>query len=247
MLFKTVDENCETSQEFKDLDKPHILQSIGIMYCEHVQKYLGKKTRFPVHEAHKDYEKQLEQIRRFVKICLKQGVPFHVYMKAQFEILVPWAKKTGKNPWVSFSMLTSDKSIKRFEDWKKKKENQYFYRKEKTKAVYNLEVPKYRSMLIKSVNALIHRLEFYLKDGVEITEEIAIKELELLTRQGKLYDIYVWSHPLVPGSGSKDLLEAKQHAEEALTKDEKEIILKIRKEVDKVAENSEKKEIARYV
>ncbi|GAH12927.1 unnamed protein product, partial [marine sediment metagenome] len=140
MLFKTPD---KVNQDFEDLNTDHILQSIGILYCECVQKHLSRVTRFPVHKTHKDYEKQLDQIRKLIKICLKHNTPFHVYMRAQFEILVPWMKKTGKSPWVSFGMMISPNGEDRFEEWKQKKENQYFYRKEKTKAVYNLEVPKY--------------------------------------------------------------------------------------------------------
>jgi len=245
MLFET--ENSKTSDKtFEELNKPHVLQSIGIMYCECVQKYLERSTRFPVHEEHKNYQKQVDQIRKFIRITLEQGAPFHVFMKAQFEILVPWMKKTGKVPWVSFSMLVSANAETRFLEWKKKKENQYFYRKEKTKAVYNLDVPQYRNMMIVSVNTLIHRLEFY-SNHKGITEEVVLQELEMLARQGKLYDIYVWSHPLAVISNSEYLKKIVAGVDDRLTPDEKNIIVQIRSEINKVAEESEKKEIARYV
>ncbi|GAH27325.1 unnamed protein product, partial [marine sediment metagenome] len=99
---------------------------------------------------------------------------------------------------------------------------------------YNLEVPKYRNMMINSANALIHRLEFYMKDEIEITPEIALKEIEMLARQGKLCSIYVWSHPWVLNCGSEYLLKISASMEEELTQQEKDIVVKIRADINKI-------------
>jgi len=109
-----------------------------------------------------------------------------------------------------------------------------------------LDVPQYRNMMIVSVNTLIHRLEFYSKHK-EITEKIVLQELEMLARQGKLYDIYVWSHPLAVIGSSEYLKKIVAGADERLTPDEKNIIVQIRSEINKVAEESNKKGIAKWV
>lgn len=238
MLFKKVDGVCEVSETLQDLDNEDTLRNIGMLYRDYMKKYLNLKVRFPYAKNNPKTPEQFEQIRKFIKITVENGIPFHSYMQAQFEILVPWMKKTGRKPWISFSMFLTDKAFERYKEWERKTENKYFYADDKTKAVHAINESKYKPILEQSANEIIHRLKFYVEDRIEITKEIVYKEIKMLARQSKLCYEYIWCYPDEEIFKDNFLDNIRNITNRALSKSEKKAIRAFREKMNEKIEES---------
>jgi len=230
-LFEPIDEEATKKQILKALDSESTYLNVAIVYEELVYAFAGKRIWFlPPKASEAIKEKKMKQLRMFVEIAVEVGVPFEVYMKAQFEQLVPYLKKVNpKMPYPAFSYLLTEKAVDRFFEYRKRMKDSYIGRDRWTVEFYRTSyvdvVSSVRSSAQKFHNQLVK-----LKAALgTITPERALQELEVMARAGFVSNIYVYGSPIVEGSESEYLVNLQAEAGGKLNEEQKEAVKRVRK------------------
>lgn len=214
-------------------------------YCNHYQKrpswfYKGRMFSSPKARA-----KSEEQMRRLILLVVALETEIEIFMKAQFEMLVPYFS-VRKIP-VTFAMMITDKAIDRFLRYKDRIKAQFKLESDRDREFY--KVPKkdlvtaifnsgeaYHSVLIKQQERL----------GRLPTPEEALEILEVLAKAGMVTRLYVATSPLLRQVEGWSIFLTKHISATwgTLTKEESYELQRVRDELSKAVESSE---VGKYV
>lgn len=220
-----------------DLDHRNTHLGVAFLYSQMVHRASGNRINFlPRDKQSKKYIGKVAQIRRLIEICVELGTTFEKYMQVQFQELTPWLKKTRGMLYPPFNMLISDGAVKRYKEWETKNLDRYVSSKERQKATVATQL-NYKKSLETSAEKFYQRLKLVGTDSV-------LAELTMYARLGKLTALYIFSHPLVDGNSNPFLEEQKKAVGKLLRPEEKELVYKLRKELD---EKYEKEGMKGYV
>lgn len=213
----------------KALHNRDTYQHIANLYTDQCQKWLGHKVFFLTYRMKKETrKKRLEMLGKFVDTTLSLGVSFERYMEAQFEILVPYLKKQhpGSNFPPAFGALISEKAVNRFKKYAEKVD------------VVGVEV--YRAFELDIRRALRSSIERFHDKTKEIREKKQIThKLEIMARAGLVSNIFVYCSPLVEKSESEFLLNMQYEVSKRLTKEQKQMVEKVKKELGRESDAKE--------
>ena len=231
--------NCQEGS----LTQEAFITQVRTLYIEFTKKYFKIITRFMSNKNNKQkYDKQRNMLLKFIEICESADVSFEMYMFAQFEQLAKFFKSKGMH-FIPFNALVSDKAVQRFYKWKRTTSAKYEKEEERKNALRDFGAPQWKQSMFDSAKALLKRLVVL----TNISDEIVIKEIEMLHRLGALRDIYVYSHGLVAEKGSPYLLKVCEKIQESLDKDDLKIISKIRDQLNDTYLANLPLEICEYV
>jgi len=226
-LFEKANPEAEQKYLLNQLLNESTYQFVISMYESFVWRYSKKKVYFVNPSMKKSTrEKKIEMVKKFIMITVALGVPFDIFMKAQFEILVPYFRKSNYGiSYPTFSNLISDKAIERFEKYDSSIQRRYqgFSRTVEFFKSPHLDI---ESSIMDSARRFYERL----KKFPEINESLAVKELEILARAAVVSNVYVFSSPLIEKSGSEYLRNLKEETSKRLSSYQKEFVKRIRKD-----------------
>lgn len=213
--------------DFEKLDTLDTYIGVSSLYVDLVRQYSGKIVKCMPHNLESEkYKTKIKQIRKLIKICSDLGVTFELYMKVQFEKLIPWLKRKKNLTHPPFTMLVSDGAVTRFNQWQELHYKKYEYEKPAQKAALPVQ-PNIRRAILESAEKLYNKVDYaaHEKEGV-------IMLLEMLARIRQLTEMYIYSHPMVDGNSPGYLAEIYKKMEKILTEHEKETIKEMRKIVE---------------
>ena len=133
------------------------------------------------------YKKRINEIRKLIEVTVELGVPFLVYMRAQFEQQLPFLKRYGLE-YVPLRRMTSERGRTSFQHWQRKIDAKYVLRQDKAQ-YFNATQLNVRRSLEESMTMLAERLPHLLA----ITDVEVIAELDALARLGRVSNIYVFT------------------------------------------------------
>jgi len=237
-LFKE-ETNKETEIYTKD---SRDLLYLGIMYCEMLRKYFRKSFLFPVSQNHSAYDKQIVQLKKLVDILDELGVDAEQYMKAQFELLTPWIKKTGRG-YLTFNMMITPNAKKRWEEWLDRIDNQNELKVDKRNVQYSKAVKNTVKIVVyRSITEFYNIIKYYKKTKL-LCRETALKQLEIALKMGLVDAMYVYINPMINEKCENDYLkDIWNKTDKRLSKGYKEQLQRLFEETRKEIERCEVEE-----
>jgi hypothetical protein len=174
---------------------------LGKMYDSFLKAYCKKRSFFlNPKQKPKELEVRKARITTLIKLASDAGTAPEVFMKAQFEQLVPF------EIYPAFPILISAKAPERFRNYLRHLERIYVaagdrQRHQETSVIPNLEKP-----IARSVRNFYDRLEKVVAITGHLDEDSALRELEVLTRGGDVDFVYVMICPIVSTMKNEYLL-----------------------------------------
>jgi len=227
--FKILDEEEERVKLLKTLMTDDTYRFIACLYEEKVREYIGGFYQYLPRKntGTKKYRKRIEQIQKFIIIAVNLGVPFDVYLRAQFEQQMPFFSTFMR--YVPFVNLTTEKAIQHFETWRQRVHESYISSKQRREAFFKGPYASLEKEVKGSILSFYKRLETVVQtEGYGVLDRnFAIEELEGLSRRGTVADIYVASIPL-DLKDSVFLMKIAKRVKDRISKDEKKAICQIR-------------------
>lgn len=170
---------------------------------EDYEHYIRKYTLF-AHKAHFDFDtgsargrRQRDMMIRIILLATDCGMSLSIFLKAQFEQIMPWLKKSFPNlNYPPLAMLCSASAVRRVERWKETVAQSYEIKSERLHEEMSVPDVGYQVPLEMSARALLSRLVRCASIG-NIEKTVVFREIELLLRMGKLANVYIASHPLL--------------------------------------------------
>jgi len=238
-LFKRFDEEDE-KKIVSILEDEKTCKQVAMIYSRYVYTYSGKKIWLLTSRMKESTkQRQLEKIRKLIRIAAKLGVSEEMYIRAQFEQQMVWLRKRGLN-YVPFVNLISDKAVKWFEQYCERIRKSYGIQ-EADRRLQSIPSPRVYDAISDSIEKFYKRLEV-LQKTVEITDEKAIEELECLYFAGMINGLYLLVCPLA--QQSKDLTEKIEKIQNKTSKFDRVAAEKVWKEIKSHLENQD---LARFV
>lgn len=204
-----------------------VYKTIGCLYMDYTQQYFKNYTFFPVQNDPEKAKSHHQMIDRYIQICFDFRTTFDVYMKAQFEMVSEYFKSKGYK-YLPFPSMISENGIDRFKKYEQRILNRHDRIWEKQKAFYERQQLKITQAVLRSIDVYLDRLKKYDK----IDNETALKEFEMLVRQGKISPLYVAIHPLF-ADRTGFLKTTVKNANKMLNAHQKKSLVNIRKMIDK--------------
>lgn len=226
------------------LHTTHTYRQVADLYNKFVLEFTEQQVCFLTHwmkdaTLHKKYD----MIEKFVDIAIDLNVPFEVYMKVQFEILVPFFKRVDpKMLYPRFWHLTSDKAIERFKDKAVQLKERFTGTDWMDEYIRGSFVDVGKSIL-NSARRFYEHLKRAKDRGSVLELAQVVKEFEMMARAGQLSNVYVWSSPLE--CNTEFITNLRQETEKKLTESQQFLAKKARSKL--TTEFLEDKEIAKYV
>lgn len=214
-------------------------------YCHYYQKrpswfYKGAMINSPTARA-----KAEEKIRRLILLVVALETEIEIFLKAQFEILVPYFS-AQKIP-VTFDMMLTDKAIDRFLRYKERIKAQYKLESDRERAFYSLPKKDLTISILNSGYAFLSVLTKKQERLGRLPEPKEVLEvLEVMARSGMVTRFYVATSPLLRQVEGWSIFLTKYISEtwETLTKEESYELQRVRDELSKAVESSE---VGKYV
>lgn len=195
---------CEGQQVYTEDERALIY--LGAMYCSMLEKYFKKSSRFPVHKNHLSYEKQMTQLKKFLGIIQELNIDPEQYMRAQFELLTPWIKKTGRG-YLMFNMLISPKAKERWFEWLDRIDNQNELKKDKIQAQYSsVTTENLRPIIFRSIKNFYKIISWYIDRG-ELKDFHPVHFLEIAFKAGDVDAMYVYINPMIDAECKNEFLK----------------------------------------
>jgi len=238
-LFESSD--LETKKEL--LHTTQVYHQVAELYEKFVLEFSGKQFWFLTPRMKDDtLRKRYKQCEKLVDIALELNAPFDVYLKVQFEILVPFFKKVNpKAPYPQFYHLISEKAVERFKEHSAKLKERFTGTKWMDEYLRTSFVDIGKSVF-NSASRLYFRLK-QVRDEVGSIELVqVVKEFEMMARAGVLSNVYVWSSPLE--CDAEFIVKLRQETDAKMTDSQKFLAKKAR---NTLTAEFEDKEIAKYV
>jgi len=214
-------------------------------YCRHYQKRVSWFYKGRMLESEKTRNRAEERMRRLIMLAVACETEIETFMKAQFEMLVPYFAPKGIP--VRFEAMVTDTAIDRFLRYKERIKAQYKRESDRERALYS--APKkdivtaifnsataFASVLIKKQKAL----------GQLPAPEDALELLEVMAKAGIVTRLYVVTSPLLKMVEELPEFFTKATTEvwSSLTKEESYELQRVRDELSRTVEESE---VGRYV
>ncbi len=133
------------------------------------------------------YKKRITEIKKLIEITVELGVPFLVYMRAQFEQQLPFLKRYGLK-YVPLRHMTSERGRVSYQHYKWKIDAKYVLRQDKAQ-YFNAAQLDVRRSLEESMKTFAERLPLL----PALTDVEVIAELDALARLGRVSNIYVFT------------------------------------------------------
>lgn len=240
-LFESSD--LETKKEL--LHTTQVYHQVAELYEKFVLEFSGKQFWFLTSRMKDDtLRKRYKQCEKLVDIALELNAPFDVYLKVQFEILVPFFKKVNpRAPYPQFYHLISEKAIARFKEHSAKLKERFTGTKWMDEYLRTSFVDIGKSIL-NSARKFYDRLKSL--QGVPIDAYVAVDELEMLARAGVVTNVYICSSPIVKDSQSAFLIDLQKETDAKMT-DSQKFLAKRARDTFITEFAFEDKEIAKYV
>ena len=166
-----------------------IYKQVAILFREMHKQYLGRPIFF-------QHFKNIKLIKLLLEISLELNVTFDIFLKSQFVILAPYLKRINKQAYIKFNSLVTEKAIDRYFSYKKRITAQNTLHEDRKAELNATKEEKISMKYVESLEKFLNRLKFLTNQEIKITKELAIKELEMLTRTRILNPIYIYLHPL---------------------------------------------------
>jgi len=227
------EETDETNPIIVDiLEDEKACRRVAALYGDFVYHYAKRKFFFYSSRLkQKLKDKRQEQLKRFIRITAKLGVSHDVYMKIQFEQMLPFLRKRGLN-YVPFANLISQNAVNRFNEGIKRVKESHDSETGR-KEIYSTKFLDIEESIKNSIKICSDRfakiLEF--QDFTRLLSiEQVLKELEMLVRAGIVSNIYVYSLFTDNRTCSEFLKNICSDTEKKLNSYEKDMVKKLRKE-----------------
>jgi hypothetical protein len=135
---------------------------------------------------------------RVAAAAVDEGLHIAVYMKAQYEQLLPFLKsgKAGHLCYPQLAMLISPKAKERVAAYRKRIGESFADRDEVHAEMLSLPISKSVGSIVSSALIFYQRLQKLNTAYGKLDESMALRELESLSRQGMISKIFVYSSPL---------------------------------------------------
>jgi len=239
-LFESSD--LETKKEL--MHTTQVYHQVAELYEKFVLEFSGKQFWFLAPRMKDDtLRKRHKQCEQLVDIALDLNVPFDVYMKVQFEILVPFFKEVSpRSPYPQFYHLISEKAVERFKEHSTKLKERYTGTKWMDEYLRTSFVDIGKSIL-NSAQRLYERLQLVKDQTGTLGLSQVMEEFEMLARAGQLSNVYVWSSPLE--CDTEFIAKLRQETDAKMTDSQKFLAKKARSRL--TTEFLEDKEITKYV
>ncbi len=166
-----------------------IYKQVAILFREMHKQYLGRSIFF-------QHFKNIKLIKLLLEISLELNVTFDIFLKSQFVILAPYLKRINKQAYIKFDSLVTEKAIDRYFSYQKRITAQNTLHEDRKAELNATKEEKISMKYVESLEKFLNRLKFLTNQEIKITKELAIKELEMLTRTRILNPIYIYLHPL---------------------------------------------------
>lgn len=243
-FFKKLDRSEERKAFAVELESEEACRRVASLYSRYVYKWSKRQAYFLTPNMKKEKrEKHLRQLKQFIRITSDLGVVHEVYMKAQFEEQMAFLQTRGLQ-YVPFANLISQKAVERFKKYKERIDASYSTEDARKEEFYSVDTLRIRKAVVESIEKFYDRLERLKELTKKITIDVAIEELEVMTRAKMISNIYIFVSPLIVPQNSEYLEGLHREVTKKLSDYEKKEAKKVRKEA---LENFEDKEILRYV
>lgn len=229
-LFKEIDKKADRQKLLDSFMNERSYLQIAISYQDLVRKYAGRETWFlSSRQSTKVRENKIKQIIRLIEITVSLGVSPEIFMRAQFEQLADWIKKTKPAgfKYLPFGWMLTEKAVTRFETFSKRMENSYQQPKQALKEFLKTYTVDIGGSIARSVEVLYDAL-VRIKQFESLTFELAVSELEVAARTGLVSNIYVYCSPLVRKSENEYLRKIQRSVRRKLTPVQQESVKRIR-------------------
>lgn len=228
-LFKEIDKKAGKQILLQSLMNESSFIQIALQYQSFVQKYANKQIWFlSPRQSTKVRENKIQQIKKLIGITVDLGIAPEIYMRAQFEQLMGWIKKTRPNglTYLPFSWMLTEKAITRFETFSKRIENSY-HPKQAAKEFFKTQTIDIGGSASRSAKTFYDAL-VRIKQFEQLTFELAVSELEIAARTGLVSNVYVYCSPLVRKSDNQYLKKIQRAVDRKLTPVQKESMKRVR-------------------
>lgn len=246
-LFKTIE--CEEKQS--SLDELWYLKFLGQRYSEALKKYFNiniwcpmnstriKDTEEQAKKRLKKYNRQIGQLKKLCNIIQELQVEPVQYIKAHFEMLTPWVKKTSGISYVTLSMLTSDNAKDRWFKWLDRIDNQNELKKDKIAVQYaDTLTDNTRQVIFRSIKNFYKIVNWYLEKD-ELHNFNPLHLLEICHKAGDVDSMYVYINPMVNAEcGNKYLEQIWKAQDKKLNKKYKDWLQRLFEETRPVVEEN---------
>ena len=241
--------NKTTTVMIESNDAESFYPCVANLYNELVLRYTGKRGWFDGPRVSEEkHKKNLERVHKLVQICTELDIGLEIFMKAQFEILVPYFKKLREQGKVApsappFTLMVGDKAVERFSSFFNSLERRYPDTEDFWTELYRMPGLDVRKALETAAEAFCKRLEAVSKRlGGVITAEIAAENLELLYRFGMVSYVFVIVSSL--SCYSETLLSVQKWAVGQFTYAERELM---QLEFERISRKYENREEGRFL
>lgn len=204
---------------------PADLEMVARVYDNLAQEYTGIYTMF-LNSKSKDLEKKRKNLSQLVALCYELKVPVEVYLRAQFEGL-GWLLKRQKIARPPMIQILSESGKVRLATYLERLEKSYIKPEDQRRALRARSGVDRFGLYVSSAMKFYERLQ-KVSTKVELTKEVAIRELEMGARAGYFSAYYVSFSPLVDTSGSLYLQTMKAVIMKKLNEDQRAMLSKAR-------------------
>ena len=211
-IFQTITPAEEQERLVEELCTEETYYFIARVYSDLCLEYgAGIYRILPWKNVNSDvYRKRIEQIKKLISITVALGVPFAVYMRAQFEQQLPFLKSRFGLNHVPLRNMISERGKESYKHYRWKLNSKYVLSDDKAQYYNEVQLNIKRS-LEESMQVMAERLEANIKQslagsiqaladsldsGHSLTEQEVIEELDSLARRGRVSNLYVFNHPL---------------------------------------------------
>jgi hypothetical protein len=201
------------------------LEMVAQIYDNLAQEYTGIYTMFLTSNS-KDLEKKLKNLAQLVALCYELKVSVEVYLRAQFEGL-GWLLKRQKLSRPPMVQILSESGKVRLATYLERLEKSYVKPEDRRRALRARQGVDRKGLYVTSAIKFYERLQRVQKK-VELTKEVAIRELEMGARTGYFSAYYVAFSPLVDSSESLYLQTMKAVIMKKLNEDQQTVLRKAR-------------------
>jgi hypothetical protein len=146
----------------------------------------------PIDITSANYKKKIEQVRKLLFICLRLSASPEIFIKAQFEMLMPYLKQTN-TPYVPFHVMLTDKAVQRYNKYITQTKNKYEVKTEGIREILRISKVDYEKIIRDSITNIQRRISVYKKNQITIAPDLISKDVEMLARSGMISEIYIYS------------------------------------------------------
>lgn len=233
---------------FEETDQMSVNSSLGDLemtaklYDILASEYSGDYHQFlsASEKSQKSVDKKHKHLAQLVLRCYELKVPVEVYLRAQFEGL-GYVMRRNHLSRPPMAMILSETGKERLVSYLERLEKSYVKPEDRRRALRARSGVDRLGLYVTSAMKFYERLQ-KVRTKVDLTKEVAIKELEMGARVGYFSAYYVAFNPLVDGSGSLYLQTMKAIIIKKLNEDQRALLSRARESLGVIHE-----EVGQYV